>query len=106
MDMSEYTGKAESNDAHARLLHYNAIFRKHRKSMQEIVDHVQAGLYDAAQEAWEEIPQDDQIVLNRAWTKGGFLTPQERDIAVKGVDKATGWSSWNEGVSRTAGDRA
>ena len=105
MDMSEYTGKATSNDAHARLLKYNAMFRKHRKSMQEIVDYVQAGLYDAAQEAWEEIPQDDQIVLNRAWTKGGFLTPQERDIAVKGVDKATGWSIWNESVSRTAGDR-
>ncbi len=103
--MSEYTGRAESNDAHARLLHYNAMFRKHRKSMQEIVDHVQAGLYDAAQEAWEELPQDDQIVLNLAWTKGGFLTPQERDIAVKGVDKATGWSSWNESVPGAAGDR-
>ena len=101
MDMLEYSGK---DDAYACLLHYNAIFRKHRKSMQEIVDHVQAGLYDAAQESWEELPQDDQIVLNRAWTKGGFLTPQERDIAVKGVDKATGWSSWNEGVSRAAGD--
>ena len=103
--MSEYTGKATSNDAHASLLHYNAMFRKHRKSMQEIVDHVQAGLYDAAQEAWEELSQDDQIVLNRAWTKGGFLTPQERDIAVKGVDKATGWSSWHEGVPGAAEDR-
>ncbi len=105
MDMSEYTGKAESDDAYVRLLHYNAMFRKHRKSMQEIVDHVQAGLYDAAHEAWEEISQDDQIVLNRAWTKGGFLTPQERDIAVKGMDKATGWSSWNNSVSGATGDR-
>jgi len=66
--------------------------------MQEIVDHVQAGLYDAAHEAWEEIPQADQTVLNRSWTKGGFLTPQERDIAVRGVDSSTGWSVWNEKV--------
>ena len=102
MDMSEYTGKAESSDDYVCLLHYNATFRQHRKSMQEIVDHVQAGLYDAAHEAWEEISQDDQIVLNRAWSKGGFLTPQERDIAIKGVDKATGWSVWNERVSAAA----
>jgi len=94
-----------SGDAYARLFHYNTVFRKHRKSMQEIVDHVQAGLYDAAHEAWEEIPHSDQTVLNRAWTKGGFLTPQERDIAVKGVDSSTGWSVWNERVSETAQDR-
>ena len=77
------------------LLKYNAIFRKHRKVMNEIIDAVQWGHYEQAFEIFEELPQEDQIVLNRAWTKGGFFTPQERDIAVKGVDKTSGWSIWD-----------
>jgi hypothetical protein len=85
MDMSEYGVQQ------ADLLQHNAIARRHFETLYEIKKYIRIGLYDGAHEAWEEIPQDDQIVLNRAWTKGGFLTPQERQIAVKGLDAATGW---------------
>ena len=97
MDMSEYSGQPDGG-----LLQHNAVARRHFESLHAIKRYVRLGLYDAAHESWEEISQENQIILNRAWTKGGFLTPQERDIAVKGVDKATGWSVWNDRVHSSA----
>jgi hypothetical protein len=73
-----------------RLISYNAIKK-----------YIRIGLYEAAHEAWEELPHEDQIVLNRAWTKGGFLTPHERQIAVKGLDASTNWAY---GVGRVSGE--
>jgi len=87
------------------LFHHNAIFFKHRRTMLEIYDLIDRGLYERAHEAWEEIPHSDQTVLNIPRSKGGFFNPQERSIAVRGVDKASGWSVWNERVSETAQDR-
>ena len=74
------------------LLRHNAIARKHFNTLYDIKDFIRRGLYEAAHEAWEEIPHEDQIILNKAYTKGGFLTPQERQIAVKGMDSSTSWS--------------
>jgi hypothetical protein len=90
MDRSEYSQKEPG--PYERLLHHNAVFFRHRRTMLTIYDFIDRGLYDAAHEAWEELPQQDQIVLNRAWTKGGFFTTHERNIAVRGVDKMSGWS--------------
>jgi hypothetical protein len=90
MDRSSYSEKEPGPYEH--LLHYNAVFRRHKKTMLFIVDSIERGLYDAAHEAWEELPQEDQITLNRAWTKGGFFTTHERNIAVRGLDQASGWS--------------
>ena len=93
-------------DAYERLLKHNAVFFKYRRRMLELYDLIDRGLYDAAHEGWEEIPHPDQTVLNIPRSKGGFFNTQERDIAVRGVDKATGWSVWNERVSQTAEGRA
>ena len=35
--------------------------------------------YPAARECWNEIPKEDQIILWRATTKGGWLTTRERE---------------------------
>ena len=87
------------------LLQHNQVFFKHRRTMLGIYDLIDRGLYERAHEAWEEIPHTDQTVLNIPRSKGGFFNTQERDIAVRGVDKATGWSVWDERVPKTAGDR-
>jgi hypothetical protein len=105
MDMSQYNSKPTSEldklkFKYERLLMYNAMLLKHRKSMFGIFDSIQRGLYDAAHEAWEEIPNDDEIILNLARSSGGIWHPHERSIAVRGVDQATGWSSGMEAVSK------
>ena len=91
-------------DAHARLLRHNAVFFKHRRTMLEIYDFIDKGLYERAYEAFGEIPNEDQIDLNLAKSKGGFFWPHERQIVVRGVDTSTGWSVWNESVPQTAED--
>ena len=87
------------------LLQHNVVFYKHRRTMLGIYDLIDKGLYERAHEAWEEIPHPDQTVLNIPRSKGGFFNTQERDIAVRGVDKATGWSVWNNSVSQAAEGR-
>ena len=89
-------------DAHARLLKHNAVWFKYRRAMLDIYDFIDRGLYDAAHEVWEEFPHEDQIDLNLAKSKGGFFWPHERQIVVRGVDAASGWSSWNNSVPQTA----
>ncbi len=87
--MLEFSGK---DDAYARLLRHNAVFFKHRRTMLEIYDFIDRGLYDAAHEAWEELPHEDQIDINLAKSKGGFFWPHEKQIVVRGVDSPTDWT--------------
>ena len=91
-------------DAHARLMRYNAVFLKHRPTMMEIYTFIHRGLYDAAYEAYNEIRNEDLIDLNIAHSKGGLFWPHEQQIVVRGVDKTSGWSVWNNSVSQTAED--
>ena len=102
MKLDELT---EPSDRYARLLRHNAVFFKHRRTMLEIYDVIDKGLYERAYEAFGEIPNADQIDINIPKSKGGFFWPHERQIVVRGVDPTTGWSVWREKVSETAGDR-
>jgi len=88
MDRSEYSQR-ESDESY--MYRHNAVAVKHFHTLYYIKEYIRKGLYDAAHESWEEIPHEDQIILNRAYTKGGLFTPQERSIAVKGLDTATRW---------------
>ncbi len=72
--------------------------------MFEIYDFIDKGLYERAYEAFGEIPNEDQIDINLPKSKGGFFWPWERDVVVRGVDKTSGWSVWNNSVPQTAGD--
>jgi hypothetical protein len=82
---------SESTD-YDYLVQHNAVWRRHRKKLNLIIDLIEVGNYGEAHEVWEiDIPHEDQIVLNRATTKGGWFRPHERSIAVKGLDQASGW---------------
>jgi len=72
--------------------------------MLEIYDFIDRGLYDAAHEAWEELPHEDQMDLHLPKSKGGFFWPHEQKIVVRGVDQTTGWSVWNNSVPQTVED--
>lgn len=52
-------------------------FEKHYESIQAIRSFLAEDNFDAAKEAMEEIPNDDKMALNRAWTKGGPFNPRE-----------------------------
>jgi len=100
MDMSEYGEKGLTD--YEYLLQHNAVWRRHRKTMNAICDLIEMGNYGEAHEIWEQdIPQDDQIVLNRATSKGGWFWPYERQIAVKGMDTSTGWIYGSNGICET-----
>ena len=90
--MSEYSGNDKRYDY---LVRHNAIAWKHLETLHGIKLYIRLGLYDAAHEAWEELPQEDQVILNRAKSRGGFFEPFERQIAVKGMDSRTDWSYGN-----------
>ncbi len=71
---------------------HNATWLRHRETMIEIYFLIKVGRYGEAYELWEQdIPHEDQIILNRSTSKGGLWRPHERSIAVKGVDQGTGW---------------
>jgi hypothetical protein len=94
MDMSEY-GVAETN-----LLQHNAVARRHWQTISAIKEFVFRGCWDAAHEAFEELDHEEQKILYRAPSNGGFFTTQERRI-IKGVDQAENWAY---GVGRVSGE--
>lgn len=49
----------------------------HYRSLVTIRDFLADDNFDAAREAWAEIPDDDKHSLWRAYTKGGFFTTRE-----------------------------
>ena len=90
--MDALNTQSEYGVAQTDLVEHNAVWRRHRKTMNAICDQIELGNYAEAHELWEQdIPQEDQIVLNRAKSKGGWFWPYERTIAVKGMDTSTGW---------------
>ena len=98
--MTEYsTGKKTEvdklKDEIARIKRCNALVDKHWDSLNEIRFLIKAGVYDEANEMFQAFPDEDKIGLNLAHTKGGYFRPYARDIAVNGVDKATGWNWWD-----------
>ena len=90
MDMSQYGSKVDTRFDY--LVQHNAVAWRHLESLYAIKKFIRLGVYDVAHESWEEIPHEDQIILNRAKSKGGFFEPFERQIAVRGTDAGTGWS--------------
>ena len=45
------------------------------------------GSYDAAREAWREIPEKDQMLIWKAPSKGGIFTTLERNLIRSGEVK-------------------
>jgi len=78
-----------------RLKRHNAYVDKHWKVMHEIRWHLEIGEYDQAYEMFNELPDQDKIGLDLAPVKGGMLKTWARNVAIKGVDKATGWDWWS-----------
>ena len=63
--------------------HYDSL-----SGMRVLLDERTGVKYSEAKEAWNEIPREDQIILWRAPTKGGWLTTEER--------KQMKSNEWNE----------
>ncbi len=94
MDMSQYSGDD--------LKKHNSTWLIHRETMIEIYFLIKVGRYDEAFELYDQdIPKEDQIILNRATGKGGLWRPHERSIATSGVDTSTGWSFWDGRLPET-----
>jgi recombination protein RecT len=74
-------GESDEEKAYKRQQVHDAALGRHYKTVQFIKDELERpepDLYTVA-EAWAEIPQDDQIALWLAPTKGGIFTTKERD---------------------------
>lgn len=74
---------------------HDKAFAKHKDSIDVIKQHIENFYNDgdtthlySMDEAWSEIPRDDQIALWLAPTKGGCLTTYERDV-IKNKEAAT-----------------
>jgi hypothetical protein len=52
-------------------------FELHYDSIKAIREFLADDNFDAAKEAMNEIPNEDKMALNRAWTKGGAFNPRE-----------------------------
>lgn len=60
------------------LLLYQGKVREHFPNISVLKEALAVDDYCAAREAWLELPQEDQMILWRAPTKGGLLTTDER----------------------------
>lgn len=71
------TGKV---DPVSKLITHSSKLIEHMNSLNVVRNGIASGDISGAAEAWEEIPRDDQKILWLAMTKGGFLTPQEKEV--------------------------
>lgn len=67
----------EEQEARRRAAH-DAAFDKHSASVEVIKERIAQGDLQGAAVAWSEIPQDDQMALWLATSKGGCFTTEER----------------------------
>ena len=61
-------------------LNYCFALSRNLASAAYIKQRLAEGDIQGAAEAWYELEQKDQIALNRAPTKGGFLSTKEREL--------------------------
>jgi len=82
-----YDLESEEEKAHKRQQAHDAALGRWYKSVETIKEHI--GRYDVSEdadclytvsEAWGEIPQQDQMALWLAPSKGGVFTTHERDV--------------------------
>lgn len=74
-------GESDEEKAHKRQQVHDAALGRHYKNVQfikEELERPEPDMYTVA-EAWGEIPQEDQMALWLAPTKGGVFTTKERD---------------------------
>ena len=61
----------------AEWMRFTAAVTEHFESLMAVRNFLATEQFDAAREAWREIPQHDQQSIWRAYTKGGFFTTRE-----------------------------
>lgn len=69
---------SEDQQAAKRKAEHDAAYAKHCESVEFIKDRLAAEDYAAVADEWGAIPQDDQMALWLATTKGGCFTTEER----------------------------
>lgn len=57
---------------------HTAAVERNRESLENIRDRLADDDFEAARESWNSISHDDQMILWRATTKGGWFTTRER----------------------------
>ena len=63
-----------------RVLEHNQTLRLYMEQVDNVMDYIDGGDLAAAKEAWSEIPQESQIKLWLATTKGGIFTTEHRKV--------------------------
>lgn len=66
-----------AKDLHVKWMAFTDAVTRHYTSLVAVRDFLAEDNFDAAREAWGEIPDDDQRAIWRAYTKGGFFTTRE-----------------------------
>lgn len=69
----------KADDAKKHLIAHNDAWKRHENSIHCIKAFVDEGNLDAAWEAWNEIPEDDQRALKVAPTKGGWMRKEDKE---------------------------
>lgn len=70
-----------------RLLWHNATLRRCMASVHAIkcgINGIDEGCFETAQEAWDELTEDEQSALYIAPSKGGIFTTHERSVIKSG----------------------
>ncbi|WP_286075646.1 recombinase RecT [Stenotrophomonas sp. 59] len=86
-----YDLESEEEKLHKRRQQHDAALGRHFRSVEAIKEALAAEEPDmhSVAEMWGEIPQEDQMALWLAPTKGGYFTTAERAAIKNGVPKAT-----------------
>lgn len=86
-----YDLESEEEKLHKRRQQHDAALGRHFRSVEAIKEALAADEPDmhSVAEIWGEIPQEDQMALWLAPTKGGCFTTAERTAIKNGVPKAT-----------------
>ena len=81
-----------------RVFAHNETLRLYINEVSEVVDRIEDGDLEAASEAWSSIPQESQVNLWLATTKGGIFTTEHRSLM-----KSNEWAEVRKQPSPSAG---
>ena len=93
----------EEKAEHRKAVHDEALAR-HKESVDFIKERIQADDMAAAAQEWADIPQQDQMALWLAPTKGGYLTTEERKRINDERDKQFAEKARNEEAANAAAE--
>lgn len=84
-EVANAIGQQKGGEAVAYLIAHNVAWRTHEHSCMAIRDFCHTENYEAAWEAWNEIPEADRTALKVAPTKGGWMDKITKEGLAQGA---------------------